>query len=149
MYFRLRPAELTDAAQLQPLLEQLGYYRSVEDIKMTLNAIHTIAGRVIVAVVVNPAQETTIIGCVNAFIDVRLASGASGEIASLVVLEKHRGMGIGKALITEAEQFLEGRCQRIRIRANATREQAHNFYGACGYRKQKVQKIFVKRLENT
>jgi len=50
------------------------------------------------------------------------------EIVSLVVSESARGQGIGKALVLAAESWANTRVNKIRVRANSTREEAHDFY---------------------
>lgn len=87
-----------------------------------------------------------VVGCINAIIDIRLAEGKSGEIVSLVVSEGHRGMGIGKALVKTAESWLSSRCDNIRVRANAIRRDAHEFYRSLGYQEIKSQKVFTKNV---
>ena len=85
-----------------------------------------------------------VVGCVGAIIDVRLATGISGEIVSLVVSEPHRGNGIGRGLVEVAESWLTQRVVKIRVRANSIRSEAHAFYLKMGYQESKTQKIFEK-----
>ena len=78
------------------------------------------------------------------FLDVRLAEGIYAEIVSLIVSEKARGKGIGKALIKEAEKWATKRVDKIRVRANEIRQYAHAFYINQGFKYAKTQKVFIK-----
>jgi len=75
-----------------------------------------------------------------------LAEGIYAEIVSLVVSEKERGNGIGAGLLREAEKWASQRVNKIRVRANVVRDDAHKFYSRQGYEHTKSQKVFIKRV---
>lgn len=137
---KLRSAIQGDVPEIVKLLEELGYKSDVETIRKRLLMIEERKGVVIVAV-----NEThKILGCIHAFLDLRLAAGESGEIASLVVKREARGKGVGKELVKEARNRLAGMgCGQIRVRANSLREKAHQFYRGQGFREVKSQKVFM------
>jgi ribosomal protein S18 acetylase RimI-like enzyme len=137
-----RPYKEADTEELLSLMAELGYSIPQEDFWRTIREIHKRDGAIFVAEVANK-----VIGSVSLLIDVRLAEGVSGEIASLIVSEKFRGLGIGKKLIQLAEKHLSKHVGIIRIRANVKREAAHDYYKALGYEEIKDQKVFIKPLQ--
>lgn len=138
---RCEPALASDFPRMVTLLAQLGYNLDEAEISRNVDAIRQRGGEVFVARMGGDA-----VGCIGAIIDVRLAGGLNGEIVSLVVLESMRGRGIGKRLVDVAEAWLAEFVDRIRVRANARRVDAHRFYVAAGYREAKTQKVLQKRL---
>ncbi|WP_136805734.1 GNAT family N-acetyltransferase [Desulfosediminicola flagellatus] len=129
----------TDAHALQTLMIELGYHLPKHDIIENIKNVQERGGRIFLA-----QSGDTIIGCVCAMIDARLAEGLYGEIVSLVVSENSRSQGIGKKLVKHAESWLKARVTKIRVRANTVRSDAHNFYESLGYSSVKDQKIFTK-----
>ena len=85
-------------------------------------------------------------GCICAIFDIRLAAGINGEIVSLVVDSSARGMGVGKGLVAKAESWLRQRTNRLRVRANSVRSEAHSFYESLGYSLSKTQSVFTKNV---
>lgn len=70
------------------------------------------------------------------------------NILALVVDEKYRGTGVGRALITALEQWSRDcGCAGVRLVSGHNRTGAHKFYEACGYRMRKEQKNFIKLFE--
>lgn len=136
-----RQYQESDAAGLQQLLVELGYPLEIFQLSQNVDAIREKGGAVIVAV-----MDAQLIGSVCAITDARLAEGIYGEIVSLVVSEKYRGAGIGRVLVQEAESWIAGRADKVRVRANVIRSKAHLFYQAQGYQEIKEQKVFVKQL---
>jgi len=131
-----------DQASLAFLMSELGYEVDHNILCRRIDEIRAQGGEVIVAELAG-----AVVGCINPIIDIRLAEGKAGEIVSLVVSEKHRGMGIGKALIKSAESWLSSRCDLIRVRANTIRSEAHIFYQRLGYQEIKSQKVFTKNVK--
>ncbi|MDQ7732545.1 GNAT family N-acetyltransferase [Halomonas sp. SpR1] len=129
-----------DVQALIPLMAQLGYDHSEEALSSNVSAVRKQGGEVFVAEVFG-----NVLGCVSAIVDVRLAEGVKGEIVSLVVSKDVRGQGLGKGLVLEAEKWLSGNVDVIRVRANALREQSHLFYESLGYSKDKTQAVLLKK----
>jgi GNAT superfamily N-acetyltransferase len=76
-----------------------------------------------------------------------LLIGARADIAALVVDEKCRGLGIGKALLLRAEEWAkENQLSLIRVRSNVKREGAHRFYQREGYALAKTSNMFTKNI---
>lgn len=138
---QIRKAEEGDASALVGLMAELGYSHTIESIKENMKGVENRGGSVFVAVL-----NGSVLGCICAIIDVRLAGGECGEIVSVIVAQEHRGKGIGKKLIKHAEAWLGTKTGSIRIRANALRQEAHEFYKSLGYEEEKTQTIFKKNL---
>ena len=69
-------------------------------------------------------------------------------IVGLVVDRSHRGRGIGRQLLEEAERWAgEQRCRVVRLRSSVGRPAAHQFYEHVGYTNIKTQYSFVKSLD--
>jgi GNAT superfamily N-acetyltransferase len=137
-----RKAVKEDIETIRGLLKELGYDVDDRTLSRRIAAIRDQGGEVIVASI-----NSLAVGCVNAIIDIRLAEGLTGEIVSLVVSAGHRGEGIGKRLVSHAESWLKTKgCNRIRVRANAVRKEAHRFYLKLGFKEIKTQKIFTKKI---
>lgn len=135
--FRL--AEFSDVPDLVLLMSQLGYETNDIKLQAVIEDIRCRAGEVFVA-----ESAGCVVGCINAVIDVRLAEGRLGEVASLVVAEAWRGRGLGRSLLHMAEEWLSSRVSHVRIRANAKRDYAHSFYQSSGYEPLKKQIVFMK-----
>ncbi len=142
MEIQFRTFRKTDTADLLLLMAELGYTVEREEFLKTIGELQKRDGAIFVAVI-----SGKIVGSSSVIIDVRLAEGISGEIASLVVSEEFRGLGIGGSLIELAEEYLSKKVNAIRIRANVIRSKAHNYYKSLGYEEVKEQKVFVKPLQ--
>ena len=67
------------------------------------------------------------------------------NILALAVMEKVRGRGVGKLLLTAAEDWArECGCKGVRLVSGFNRMGALGFYLACGYTDRKNQKNFIK-----
>ena len=135
----IRKAKAADALDLARLMGELGYPHTAETISANLLRFENRGGGAFVAI-----YEGVIAGCIGAAVDVRLAEGECGEVVSLIVSRGFRGKGIGKELLQHAEEWLGTQTGSIRIRANAVRKEAHEFYKSLGYHEVKTQKVFKK-----
>jgi GNAT superfamily N-acetyltransferase len=76
-----------------------------------------------------------------------LDADLSGQILGLVVAEKARRHGVGRALMTAAEDWARGRkCTKVILRSNVKRVDAHAFYEGIGYSNAKTQFAFRKLI---
>ncbi len=140
----IRPARPDDAAALAPLAAQLGYPSTTADIESRLALILPDPAQ-LVAVAEVSGQ---VVGWIHAALYLTLESGAAVELRGLVIDEKHRGMGLGRALTERAEEWTRQRGARIvRLRSNIVRDGAHAFYQHLGYVVVKTQHAFRKNLD--
>ena len=70
------------------------------------------------------------------------------NIMAIAVEEKHRTRGIGKALLDFIEEDARKDSRAaVRLVSGFNRNEAHEFYQACGYTLRKEQKNFIKFLK--
>lgn len=141
MTVRIRHFKEADLILLRGLMLELGYSVEETDLSKNIKAIRHKGGEVLVA-----HENSVLVGSVCVLMDARLAEGIYAEIVSLIVSQRARRKGIGKALVKEAEIWASQRADKIRVRANETRSAAHSFYLGRGYEHIKTQKIFTKKV---
>jgi GNAT superfamily N-acetyltransferase len=77
----------------------------------------------------------------------RLEQPAYVEIVALVVHRECRRMGLGAALVERAAEWARARgFDRLRVRSNAVRKEAHDFYPALGFTLKKTQRSYERLL---
>jgi N-acetylglutamate synthase-like GNAT family acetyltransferase len=140
----IRPAEPHDASQISRLLDQLGYGDDPEAIAKRLDALIAQPANMIL---VAENESRNLLGCIHVLTANRLAEGAYGEIASLVIAETHRSHGIGRQLVEHAVRWLQKKGMiKMRVRCNVIRKGAHRFYDRLGFGETKSQKVFDRKL---
>ena len=140
MKITIREMIATDAMTVNVLSKQLGYDLSIEQ---TLQNIHAILeSKDHTAFVAE--YENMIVGWIGASQAVMIEVMQHCEINGLVVDQDHRGMGIGKLLIDKVKQWArEKNNNKIGLRCNVKRTEAHLFYEHVGFMEVKQQKNFV------
>jgi len=138
----IRPAENSDAPMLAELMTQLGYPTRTAEMEMRLDTILKHPGyRTFVAVI--DGRVSGMIG--TAVMLSHEHNSPSGRILALVVSEKARGRGVGRALLAAAEaDFAARNIRRLALNTRFHREEAHLFYEKLGYNKNGFR--FVKEL---
>ena len=138
-----RPARVSDAEAIVRLTKQLGYEveaRSVEDRLSRL-----LARRDQQFLIAEHGDRA--IGWVHMIVAEYVETGVFVTIGGLVVDREYRGQGIGRRLLTEAEQWAAQQgCTIVRLSSSATRTEAHKFYEHVGYVNVKTQRAFAKPL---
>lgn len=138
----IRPAVLEDAPGIATLLAALGYPCTTEEAMVRLMHLRD-----------EPEQQCWIaqehgeaIAMISMDIRYYLPLGArTCRITALIVLDEFHGKGIGKRLLREAEvKARQAGATRVELTTAVHREQAHQFYRACGYENASLR--FVKRL---
>ena len=142
MKTKIRELSQGDIHSVRLLMHELGYPLSEEELLFNIDAVIRKKGIIWVA-----EAGGKVVGCLSAVVNAGLAEGMFGEIVSLVVSEEFRGKGIGSRLVKEAEDWLKPRVNKIRIRANSIRHQAHRFYKSLGYKEIKTQISFIKTVK--
>lgn len=129
--WRIRDADLNDAAELAVLMRELGYETQRPEMESRLKLILS-----------NPAYKTFVAivdGCVCGMIGTLTYpsyehNDPSGRILALVTLSAARRRGIGRALIATAEKdFAQRGIKRVALDTRLTREDAHKLYESLGY----------------
>jgi GNAT superfamily N-acetyltransferase len=138
-----RPASISDAEAIARLTRQLGYDVETRDVEDRLSRL--LARRDQQFVIAE--HDGRSIGWVNMILVEYVETGAFVTIGGLVVDREYRGQGIGRRLLTEAEQWAAQQgCAIVRLSSSATRTEAHKFYEHVGYMNVKTQLSFAKPL---
>lgn len=129
----LRHASLRDASEIARLLTQLGHATTTEQVIDRWGAWETDGNSALVA---SRDAETLIGLCMLHQTRVLHRPRPLGRITALVVEEECRGQGIGRMLVTAAEDlFVRAGCGLLEVTSNLKRADAHAFYEALGYEK--------------
>lgn len=139
----IRPLTVDDAEAAAELCSQLGYTSSPDDLRKRIAERLCSASSVAFAALL----DGQIAGWIDASIEQHLQSPASVVIGGLVVRDNARGLGIGKRLCVEIEQWARSKSiPLLRVRSQIVREDAHRFYLREGYRKVKTSVVFEKTV---
>jgi len=140
----IRAARFSDAPRIASLAGQLGYPSTAKQVTARLEGI---LGQAEHVVFVAERGGGEIAGYVDVFLFRTAASDVRAEIGGLVVDEASRSQNIGRMLMARAEDWArEKGCSECGLRSNVIREGAHRFYESLGYRVNKTQKSFRKKL---
>jgi len=139
----IRRAQISDAAEMARLAEQLGYPMTVAEMKERLSALLP-SERHCIAVV---ASGERLLGRVHVEHRSSIEAGDRAEIMGLVVDSSARRRGVGRDLVEYAESWARSRgLAALTVRSNAARELSHPFYAALGYSRDKTQHVYSKAL---
>jgi len=129
-----------DAEAVNALSKQLGYPLSIEQTLQNIKAV--LQSKDHTAFVAE--YENKIAGWIGAAQAIMIEVMPYCEINGLVIDEHHRGMGIGKLLIDRVKQWAKEKGNdKIGLRCNVKRTEAHLFYEHLGFTELKQQKKFV------
>jgi GNAT superfamily N-acetyltransferase len=140
----VRPARLSDAQRIARLTSQLGYEVGVADVAERISRILSRPGDLLVVAEV----DGHVVGWAHGAVWDHIETGAFVRIGGLVVDDRHRRHGIGRALMAEIEEWARRQgCPTVRLWSSAARTASHEFYERLGYKNIKTQHSFVKLLE--
>ena len=126
----IRTARQDDVPALAGLLTELGFPAPPDTVAARLTAMLAQAHEILVAV-----REEERLGLLTVHITPVLHRPTPvGRITALVVTERARGQGIGRALVETAERLLARQgCGLIEVTSNRRLTGAHGFYERLGY----------------
>ena len=137
----IRRLTADDAEAAAELSGELGYRCTTEDLRERIEELSRTADRVAFAAVL----DGQIVGWIDAAMERHLQYAASAVIGGLVVREDTRGLGIGRRLCLEIEEWARSKSiPLVRVRSQIKREDAHRFYLRDGYSKVKTSLVFEK-----
>ena len=143
MNIRTRRAVLEDYKPLAKLSEQLGYPSHENDIKQRLSEILKKEDHCVFVALHNEL----VVGWTHAIRSLRIESDDFVEIGGMIIDDTHRRRGIGKLLVNEVDKWaLKNNCQKVRVRSNSIRKESHAFYQKIGFKINKEQKVYDKKL---
>jgi len=139
----IRSMRVRDAGAVASLATQLGYPSSEAQVA---ERIPGVIGREDAAALV--AEDSgMVVGWIHVELRRTLVGDREAQIMALVVDERCRGRGIGKALTAEAERWARDHgAATVRVGSRTTREGAHRFYAREGYGLVKTSYWFEKEL---
>jgi GNAT superfamily N-acetyltransferase len=142
MAVTVRSATLHDAESIAPLLGELDYPATPDEVVRRLSALSAERG---VAVFV--AEDEGRIHGVATVQRLHVLNSDAGfaQLLLLVVGADARRRGVGRALVAAAEAWaLERGCVRMLVACGEERTDAHSFYEALGYHH--TARRYVKRI---
>ncbi len=141
----LRHATLADAAAIAALTGELGY---TADEAASRERLSKLLDRAECHLVV-AEMKGAVAGWLQAVTGEVLESGFRVEIVGLVVGEKFRRRGVGRALVARAEVWARSLgAPAIVVRSNTLRTESHVFYPALGFESTKTQAVYRKHLDS-
>ncbi len=157
---RVRPVELSDAAVLALLMQQLGYATNDSEMRDRLGAIlanndyYTLVAELLAGAISPRASqgqavavtELRVVGMIGLRVGVLYEkNGLHGQVMALVVDREYQGAGIGSLLVERAERwFCDKGVQSVVLGSGYQRTAAHQFYERRGFRA--TGKRFIKEL---
>lgn len=140
----IRAACPADAARLAALSGELGYPAGPEVMTGRLEAIGRRPSDVVLVAELAPAE---LVGWIHATEQAVLEYGLRAEILGLVVDQRYRQHGVGRALVAAVERWAADRgLVQISVRSAVTRDASHAFYERLGYQRIKTQHAYRKPL---
>jgi GNAT superfamily N-acetyltransferase len=140
----IRKATCDDVTAITALIPQLGYTVPESDIGYRLAEI---SRRVDHAIYIAATPENGVVGWLHLYIDYSLMDDLLVMIGGIVVDAVHRGRGIGRQLMEQAEIWGRAQgCAAVYLKSNVIRHEAHTFYERLGYRNVKTQYAYRKAL---
>lgn len=140
----IRKAEINDASAISKICtDDLGYKCNVELVSDRLKNIDVKREIVYAAEI-----DGTVVGYIHVEIYNTLYFETMINILGIAVSSDRRRQGIGRALLSRAEEWgKENSVKIVRLNSGGSRKEAHNFYRAMGYDDEKMQVRFLKKLK--
>jgi GNAT superfamily N-acetyltransferase len=137
----VRAAEAADLGAVVELLDELGYPSSAEAVGGSMEALRLDpASWLWVAV-----ERGEVVGLVGLHVMPLLERGPFARVTALVVGERARRRGIGRALMERVEEQARAEgCERIELSSADRRRDAHAFYRRVGF--EPTSQRFLKHL---
>ena len=142
MDYEIRECLLMDADQIYELnCSEMGYDYPKEETRQRIKDILASEhDKIYVA-----ELDGSVVGYVHANDYNLIYAPAMKNIMGIAVSNKHKRIGIGKALLTAAEAWAKADgAKGVRLVSGASRKEAHKFYERCGYTGGKHQLNFKK-----
>ena len=143
MTVTIREIAVADAEAAAKLSAELGYPCSTEAMERRIRTLDSLEAHAVFVACVEDEVEAWIDCCIVH----HLQGEPYGEIGGLIVAGGQRGLGIGRTLLSHAEQWIAAQVvQRVLVRSQIAREDAHRFYLREGYARTKTSAVFTKPL---
>jgi len=145
----VRRVQMDDAEEIAKLSGQLGYEASTEEISERIEKLSGCGeSQAVFVACLRTDGADKLVGWIDVAITLHLQSPPFVLIGGLVVQEDLRGLGIGRRLCEEAENWTRARgISTMRVTSRSTRADAHRFYERDGFKEIKTSKVFEKVLD--
>ena len=139
----IREIEISDGIKICNIIEsELGYLCNAELVKDKINQLNEKREKVFVAV-----DNDKVVGFIHVEKYDVIYFETMANILGLAVEKGYQRKGIGKELIWSVEKWaLENEIYMMRLNSGITRKNAHKFYRHLGYKSDKEQFRFTKKL---
>lgn len=142
-----RAMTVEDLSQVAELSEQLGYPVSLADLQSRFSKIAPDRAQ---ALFVVETPDRRVAGWTHVYATHLLESPSFAEIGGLVVRAGSGRIGAGRALVEAADGWAKSQgLDRVRVRSNVQRAEAHRFYPACGFTLIKTQHNYERVTKQT
>lgn len=137
----IRTAKITDAAEINALLSQLGYLADEQALADKIGFLIKHPDHALLVY----EQDEKVVGFIDLHFIPQLPLNDFAHITYFCVDTSSRGSGIGAVLLERAEQLAKERhCDRVFLHCNELRTDAHRFYEHSGYIESPA--YFVKKV---
>jgi GNAT superfamily N-acetyltransferase len=139
----IREMQTDDAEAVAELTSQLGYERTVAEIRQWIAGLISVLDRQAAFVA---CLGEKVVGWVEVSLERRLQSPVFALIGGLVVSAEYRNHRVGRVLCERAEAwgFARG-ATTLRVTSRITRSEAHRFYVREGFELVKTSAVFEKK----
>lgn len=142
----IRDLQTSDLPAVRGLLRQLGYDVDQAEAGRRIDAVLSVANHHAVVAVL----DDTVAGLLHVYERPALEKSREAVVQALVVDERHRGEGIGNALMQAAETWARD-CgvEAVVLHTRIDRAEAQAFYGRLGYETVATSNLMCKPLTNS
>lgn len=143
MKLTIRTMTADDLDAAQPLMEQLGYALSGDQIRQRYLAIRAAEGHDLFV----GDLGGKIVSLLHVYARPALDKPPEAVVQALVVASETRGGGVGKAMMRQAEGWArQNGFSSVSLASGVAREEAHRFYKALGYDVFATSHLFRKNM---
>ena len=119
-----------DIEAVSPLLEQLGYAVAGDELAHRIDAVFATDGHALLVA----EKSGHVVGFLHVFARPALEKPPEAVVQAMAVEKEARGAGIGRALMTAAEDWARARgFSSVALFSKVGRDDAHGFYEYLGY----------------
>lgn len=137
----IRPVRVADAEAVAALSKQLGYATAPNAVADRLTRMLERRDQQFLVA----DDDGRVVGWIHMLVTEFVEAEAFVQIGGLVVDHAYRKQGIGRRLLTRAEEWaVQQGCSVVRLSSNEKRIDAHAFYQRAGYTILKTQYSFAK-----
>lgn len=140
---KIREMESADLDAVRPLLSQLGYELSEEEVARRFSTVAADPSHIAWVA----KHDSQIVGFLHAFVRPALEKPPEIVVQAMVVNDEVRGQGVGRALMDRAERWAsDSGFETISLSSQIDRKGAHAFYARLGFETAATSNLLRKRI---